>query len=255
MEKMTKKQKEKLEEELRYKRYQFAREVTEYWKDIRAAKQYLGTKSERLSDKEEERLLRRYETLNDYERSYDDDSSEARTWSVIRSIVDSTIKTTFKEPDRYYTIRLDKDDLIISDIIWGIDDVRLIIREAQKYGFKRIFYMDNSTAVMESVSEFIELGGKIEKTVYNTDYNKFGLIINIENAKHEIEYVDDNRLVESIRSRAKKLIENKARNYDIIEDEKAVLREFGSLYNVTDILETYYKIYDEVEEEIKGDKQ
>lgn len=253
--KLTKKQREQLEADLRYKRRKFVEAVRGYWKDCEAAKRYLQTKGEKLTDKEEERLFRKYDELKDYKRTYKDDEEVAHVWSIIRTIVD-TVESSHRyndERDKYLTTKLDKDDLLVDDILWGVEDTRFLLKEARKYGFKRIFYTDNSTAAMRGLGTLIEFGAKVEGSLYNSNYDRFGLILNIEDVKFDRGLIEDPVVVEDIKKQLRTLEDGVKYEYRRRDIKNNILNTYSRHYGIIKTYETYYSILCEVAKEFDKD--
>lgn len=246
--KLTKKQKEQLENEIRCERAAFVGSIKDYWKDCEAAERYLKTKGEYLTEDERERLLSKYNNLKQYKASYDKDSNESGMWTAIRIIV-SSYKTARNEPDRDLSESLSKDDLLIDDTLWGIDDIRLVIKLGLRYGYRRAFITDNSTMAMSEISKFIELGGKVEKTFYNSSSDRYGLIINIENCKYEQELIQDECIIEKIRHDLVYLGENIKCNFCTDTLKRNIMREYSPTYGVLKTIETFYTILQQVTDE------
>ena len=201
--KLSKKELEAIQSEKRKLRYEFQRAVRTFWEERSAAETYFKTKGERLPEGEEERLFRRHEILNDYKLSYDNNSPESRMWSTIRIIVNNDRTNRDyrgKEVDEYFSTRMEEDDIIINDIVWDENEIKLILSQLLKFGYKRIFYKDHSTAVMRTVVGLINFGAKIEDTFFISQYGDVGLIFNIENVKLEEEEIEDELVINDIKN-------------------------------------------------------
>lgn len=231
------------------KRLNFVTAVENYRKDCLAAKNYLGTKGESVSNEEYDRLFGRYEALKDYQRVYDKDDPDYHMWNIISIIVNSYKNNKL---DEYLTIGLDKNDLLVTDILWGLADVLLLIREAQKYGYKRIFYMDNSTAAMDSLGQFIELGAKIEKPVLNTRFNKFGVIVNIEKAIYSIGYIEEEKVLDEIENKLKALGDKIKYDHCTEDIKNNILQKYSDTYGILKIWNTYERSKNELLDKIKN---
>lgn len=249
------KEMEERQEELRGKRRNFVEAVKGYWKDIEAAESYLKTKGERLEFEEKERLFRRYDALAEYNLEYNDkDSADYRMWCIIRYIVKGNINYTNyrgEEIDKYFTIKMEKDDLLVDDIIWNINELKLLIKEARKYGFKNIFYTNNSSGAMEVIGEAISLGGKITNTLYNTADSRFGLIINIEDCILD-EKIEDEKLVEEIKAQFQVLgdrVKYEMYTRDIVSK---ILIKYNRIYNLVPLYELVEKIRKELIVEVES---
>ena len=195
--KLTKKELEAIKNEKRNLRSEFANAINEYWENVAAAEKYLKLKGQKLEDAEREEIFYRNEILKDYKLKYEDKKEDDRMWTTIRILVNNYNNkygrySTRDAFDKYFTIKLDKDDLVTDEIIWNLSQLKTLIREAQKYGYERIFYMNNGSGAMEVIGEFLELGAVIEGNVYDVQYSKFGLIININNIILEEDfYIED----------------------------------------------------------------
>lgn len=193
--KLTKKELEAIKNEKRNLRREFAQAINEYWNNVEAAETYLKLKGLKLEDAEREEIFHRNEILKDYKLRYEDNKEDDRMWTAIRTIVNNyNNKHNYSREafDKYFTIKLEEDDLVTDEIIWNISQLKTLIKEAQKYGYERIFYMNNGSGAMEVVGEFLELGGVIEGSVYNVEHERFGLIININNIILDEEfYIED----------------------------------------------------------------
>ena len=170
-------------------------------------------------------------------------------WNIISIIVNSYKNNKL---DEYLTIGLDKDDLLVTDILWGLADVLLLIREAQKYGHKRIFYMDNSTAAMDSLGQFIELGAKIEKSVLNTRFNKFGVIVNIEKAIYSIGYIEEEKVLDEIENKLKALGDKIKYDHCTEDIKNDILQKYSDTYGILKIWNTYERSKNELLDKIKN---
>ena len=191
---MTKKEMKELEAAqnvMRSNRYKFVNELNSFWRDVHAAEVYLKTKGEKVTKEEKERLFRQYESLNEYNYEYDkSDVENYRIWDAFRCIVNSSGDKAY-EVSKELNISLDRDDAFYDEIIWDTNHLTCILRELRKYGFKRLFYIDNSTAAMRNISDMIMLGATIEGQVVNLKYNNYGIIINIENVNLEEKFMED----------------------------------------------------------------
>ena len=245
--KLSKKEREELERSLRSKRREFIEAVEGFWRDVENAEDYLKTKGEKVSEEERERLFRRYSALNEYKLNYDDDSKDGRMWSIIRFIVHGTKRNYGRgEVDKYLTIKLEEDDLYLNDIIWNIDELRLLFKEAKKYGFKRIFYMNNSSGAMETIGQALELGMVIDGNTYDVEFDRFGLIFNIENVNLEEEELEDEAVREDIR-----------KNYEVLGDQvkydmynRDIRRKMVLKYSKTFGLEKVYNTCNNIKNEL-----
>ena len=254
--KLTKKERNELEAQIAQKRFDFVHAVEDYRNDCQAAKEYLSTKGEYVSDEEYDRLFGRYEALKDYQRKYDKDSSECHMWNIIDIIVNNYKNGTVNDKEsQYLTTNLGKDDLLVKDILWGLADVILLIQEAHKYGYKRIFYMDNSTAAMDVIGQFIELGAKIEKSVLNTRFNMFGIIINIEEAIYSIGYIEDEEVINEIEDKLKSLGDNIQYSYREEDVRSGIIKKYSDTYGILKIWNTYERSKNKLINKLKNKRE
>lgn len=177
MKKMTKKQ---MQEEARIKmikrqdRQGFINSIRSYWKDCEATKRYYEINnmddkfeskySKTLKEEETMRLFNNYENLRDYAKYFtnlDTEKEDPRFWAVTRTIVKNG------DIDDYYFI---KDfnptyDLVIDDIIWNEEEIKLIIELARNFGYERILFLDNSTAALRTIAGFVKNGCKVSDKI------------------------------------------------------------------------------------------
>lgn len=213
--KLTKKELKEIEErdnQLRYERRRFIDDVKSFWNDLEAAERYLKIKGEKLTNEEELEILHRYENLKGLKlaQQYNKEDADDYIWSFIRNMVFSEQGNYRGEPvDKYLTIKLGKDDLLVSEdyTIWSFSQMKMTVREAKRFGYKNLFIMSNSTLAMQYIGQLVELGGKVTGTTYNTEYDRFGVIINIEEASIEEKEVED-YIVEDIRKELEYLGDN-----------------------------------------------
>lgn len=251
--KLTKKELEAIQKEKENARYYFIQAIQDYWKDKDAAERYYKTKGEIMPEEEVERLFRRYEVLNNYNIKYNKEDKNYRMWDAIRCMVrDYESKHDYRNPlDKHFTVKADKNDLIVDDIIWDIDQLQTLISEALKYGYERIFYMNNSSGAMETLGQLVELGGVLEGTVYNVEYDRFGLIFNIKNInledadkliedelviedmKKELGYLED-RITYNMYSRdvVAKLVLKYSKQFGLVKTYKTVTEIKNNLINI-----------------------
>ena len=195
---MTKKEMKELEaaqNATRFNRYKLVNELESFWRDVHAAEVYLKTKGEKVTKEEKERLFRQYESLNEYNYEYDkSDVKNYRIWDAFRCIVNSSGDKAY-EVSKELNISLGRDDAFYDEIIWDTNHLICMLRELKKYGFKRLFYTDNSTAAMRSISDMVMLGATVEGQVVNLKYNHYGVIINIENVNLEEKLMEDAEII------------------------------------------------------------
>lgn len=107
-----------------------------------------------LARDEENELMKRYGALADL------DPERNHIWDVVNWMVSSKKFNSlyYGRREKKLSVPANDDDLVIEDIIWDEDEIDLILEMMNKYGYKRIQYLDSSTAVMRSLSDFVAKG-------------------------------------------------------------------------------------------------
>ncbi|GEM_PF-7005933 len=107
-----------------------------------------------LARDEENELMKRYGALADL------DPEREHIWDVVNWMVSSKKFNSlyYGRREKKLSVPANDDDLVIEDIIWDEDEIDLILEMMNKYGYKRIQYLDSSTAVMRSLSDFVAKG-------------------------------------------------------------------------------------------------
>ena len=221
--------------------------VKRFRSDVDAAKRYLSTKGEKLTEDEEQRMFERYEVLKGYKLRYDREDRLSSTWNILSNIVDNKRGYNDEPSDKYFTEKLGEDDLRTNCTLWGSDDVELLIKEARKYGYTRLFIDDNSTLSMNTVALILELGGKIEKPFYNTDTDEFGLIINIEEAKPlDSYYIENEEVTKDMTEQIESLGDSAYRYFGRQQVKCNLLEKYSKEYGIIKTYHTLEKVIDDV---------
>lgn len=233
---MTKAEIKKMEQEqsaLRVSRMNFVEAIGHYWRDVDAAEVYLKTKGEKLTLEEKERLFHRYEALNDYKVEYEKGTANSRMWSAIHCIVNSCGDRAY-DISKELNVSLDRDDAFIDEIIWDTDNLKCILKQLRKFGFKRLFYLDNSTAAMRVISDLVMFGATFEGQVVNVKFDNCGVIVNIENVDLEDKLLTDSDM-EYIEEELKKLGEDIKWSFDSEKYLIKIYKHFSTKYDYCDI--------------------
>ena len=255
--KLTKAQLKEIEErerEVRRTRRDLVNAVESFWADNEAAKRYLENKGEKFTEEEQESNLRRYEALKDYKFTYDKEDPEYNTWSTIRDIVNvERRKSAYSKENYKLSIKVLEDDYYMDDSNWNPSEIRLTIKLLRKYGYKRVLYGNESTLGVPNLAWFIQYGAKVEGSFYNTDNQRNGIILNIEECN--IEGSEAEKLAEG-RRLIKEYIQGlgEVHRYTIRYEQGDIfnlVRGLGLNYiEVADMIEEVYK---EVSEEKKAE--
>lgn len=249
---------EERQEELRRERRQFIEDIESFWRDQSAAERYLKIKGEKLSDEEREELLHQYESLKDLKVKYNDGDEDERIWCLIREMVNG-YKSAWKssDPDKYLTIKLDKDDLLLSDnySIWDFTQLKMTIRVAKRYGYKNIFFMSNSTQAAPILGQAIAVGGKVVGSTYNVEYERFGIIVNIEEADVEYSLIEDEVVVNDIRKQLEALGDEVKYEMYRRDIRAKILLKYTKTFGLGKVYDTYSKIAGELIEKYTQPKE
>lgn len=203
--KLTKKQLKEIKDKeslIREARRNFVESVKEYWKDVEATTRYYKINGMtdkidyygRLKDNDElQNLLNKYSSLDGIKVNYENDDPERHTWSIINAIIktfdhNSIFGRSILNDDSKFEKLLENDDLYFEDILWGEEDIDLLIKYMKKLGYKRIQYFCHSSGVNEDLYYLINRGCKVvdtnlilRKSFSSKEYKveKTGLIIEI----------------------------------------------------------------------------
>lgn len=147
--------------EKRSLRDDFLKAIDSWRADVSATVRYYKShdmydklKSNWLARDEENELMKRYGALADL------DPEREHIWDVVNWMVSSKKFNSlyYGRREKKLSVPANDDDLVIEDIIWDENEIDLILEMMNKYGYKRIQYLDSSTAVMRSLSDFVAKG-------------------------------------------------------------------------------------------------
>ena len=163
------------ENKIRYERRDFLRAIDNYYEDIRATARYykINEMNDKLGysggliDEEAEKIFNRFNEFKDVLKfKYDKDDPERRNWDIIHWMRNSNRDDMLDDrQNERFSVDFLEDDLYINDIIWDEDEVDNLLKLMKRFGYKRIFFLSNSSGVMENIYFFLKKGCMIKSEV------------------------------------------------------------------------------------------
>lgn len=195
---MNKKELKELEEkqnELRRYRNDTIQQYKDYLGDIEATIRYYKINAMtdkftygRLNNDDKIKILRSYDHLHFLKitEQYTEEDKKItldRAWDFLRLMVQADEEYNFWTKRKILDVKIDKDGLILDDIIWNKTQAKYYIKLAQVFGYTKFYYVDTSSAALKNITDFVDMGATVVGTCGKTGlgYEKAGLILDISN--------------------------------------------------------------------------